>query len=236
VAGRTSLVLAALVALSTGVFLARRYEGNRVDPCGDHHVVNRPGRTAPARFLTDELREDRKHRSLVELYGAEPRNVGWAPGMEAQLRSAMAPTLARLPGATLSRVCCHSTACRIVIDVTPELKARLNADAREALARTGRVVRGEPAFGLATPALEAMGFAAPSRRPNSARPWWNSFACRFGYCDLGGPAERRNLATLLHEDSIVMFDPMTYSPSDYACWLERRNLARLSKHQVDSAD
>jgi hypothetical protein len=227
VSRRTCLVVVAVGAVSAvGVVLVRRYDPRRVDPCADHRLVHRPDGTAPTRWLTDEMRQDHMHRSLVELFAGEPRDLGWAPGMEAQLRAVITPLLPRLPGATLSRVCCHSTACRIVVDLTPALKDRLNADARRALARAGRVGSPELTFGLATAALESMGFAVPMRRTNSARPWWSSLACRFGYCEVGGVAELRAFTALLREESTVLFDPLTYRPADYAAWLQRRKLAR----------
>lgn len=143
---------------------------------------------------------------------AEARDPVWAPGMEAAVRRTVVAGLANLDGAEIAALECRTSACRLVIRITANLKERLLAHEPQggAFATSQLVLR--------------RGGLAPSVAPTWLRrtegpTWWRELTdfARGAQVFLG----RDPWADLLEEESILSFSPETHDPPSYLRWVER---------------
>jgi hypothetical protein len=123
--------------------------------------------------------------------------------MEEAIRAALAPHVAALAGASLSELRCHATACRLAVELTPALKARLDLEAPDGV-------------GFATDRLVGS-LGAPLARASDALwddeevPAWVRLLG-----DLGSWLDRERHRRLTRETTILMFDEGTHDPAGYA--------------------
>jgi hypothetical protein len=214
---RALVVTGSLALLVAGVLLLRsRPGGVAVEATGAHlatpsaladaaHRLKRQPATVPHTFILARVTATRT--SAWQMFEAEPRDAAWAPRMEGNLLTRLAPALAAMPGASLGELTCHSSACRVTVDLTPELKRELNR------ANTG----GDGAGFFMDIVLRQHSLLAPAWGFNSDHEGtvWEraSHLLRLASVEEFLISYRR--ARLLHEELLLMFDENTHDPDAY---------------------
>jgi len=195
--------------------------------CLDHQVAPGGPRDESA-WLIQAVRKSA--RRTDELFRQEPRDPSWAPTMEREIRRLVSPVLPEMGGVALTALCCHRTACRMVVRVTPEL--------RKSLAKSAARGGGSP---FATSMLWARaGFPATTN-------WINFDPVGLGERSLLGRAHRAirgvvdetlgfdpvsdyQLERLTSEESIFAFQSSNREPYDALAQAARRRSKVIERH------
>jgi len=209
-APRRVLSLVALVAavgttVVVGIYL--RGEPPREDGCASHQTVLGTPALKPGDWLLGSRRSSFERRSSDELFALEPRHVVWAEAMEHEIRSLIEPEITKLDGLRLGALCCHRTACRLVLHLTRDLKERLNTEARR---------QGQETIFAAAKILGEAGPIGRGRWDNPDTPEWRKRARFFGLGIIPDVTVFWRMERKLREEIIIYFDEKTHDPAALA--------------------